>query len=199
MRRRKNRFLLFCCSMMPGAGEMYLGFMKMGVGIMAAFFLGLAVTGFSGIGVMSFIPIIVWFYSFFHANNLGALSNEELNSIEDNYLFIDMGDTGSVKAFVSGKYRKVFAVVLIIIGISMLGEVVSDVLYNIMGSEMYNKFFAEILYMFRFNIPRLIIGFGIIWIGVRLIQGKKAELNKSDNENVISQENVTAPEDKNEE
>ena len=39
MTKKKSGFLAFCFSLLPGAGEMYMGFMKHGVGIMALFWL----------------------------------------------------------------------------------------------------------------------------------------------------------------
>lgn len=39
MTKKKSGFLTFCFSLMPGAGEMYMGFMKQGVSIMAFFWL----------------------------------------------------------------------------------------------------------------------------------------------------------------
>ena len=39
MTKKKNRLFTFCCSLLPGAGEMYLGFFKHGVSTMALFFL----------------------------------------------------------------------------------------------------------------------------------------------------------------
>ena len=38
MIRKKGSFLTFCFSMLPGAGEMYLGFMKRGASLMTLFF-----------------------------------------------------------------------------------------------------------------------------------------------------------------
>ena len=35
MTKKKNGFLAFCFSLIPGAGEMYMGFMKQGASIMA--------------------------------------------------------------------------------------------------------------------------------------------------------------------
>ncbi len=178
MRRKKNRFLLFCCSLMPGAGEMYLGFMKMGSSIMIGFVLGITLAGFSGLGILTVIPMVLWFYSFFNANNLGSLSDEELNNIEDNYLFIDEDGTNSLKALMAGKYRKVIAIVMILVGISMLWAVLCDALIDIFGRGWFDKYFYHISHMFRFNIPRIIIGIVIIWFGVKMILGKKAEIDK---------------------
>ena len=38
MTKKRNGFLRFCCSLLPGAGEMYMGFMKMGLSLMSMFF-----------------------------------------------------------------------------------------------------------------------------------------------------------------
>lgn len=178
MRRKKNRFLLFCCSLMPGAGEMYLGFMKMGSSIMVSFVLGMTFAGFSGLGILTVIPMVLWFYSFFNANNLGSMSIEELNNIEDNYLFIDEDGTNSIKALMAGKYRKVIAIVMILVGISMLWAVLCDALIDIFGRGWFDKYFYRISHMFRNNVPRIIIGILIIWFGVKMILGKKAEIDK---------------------
>lgn len=37
MPKQKRGFLLFICSLIPGAGEMYLGFFKQGISIMTLF------------------------------------------------------------------------------------------------------------------------------------------------------------------
>lgn len=186
MRKRKNRFLLFCCSLIPGVGEMYLGFMKMGVSLMSGFLLTSMVAGFSGLGILSAIPMVIWFYSFFHANNLGGLSVEELNSVEDNYLFIDLDDANVFKSSMTGKYRKGMAFVLIIIGISMLWDVVCDALYDVLGKELYYRYFREISNMISNHLPRLVIGIVIIWLGVKLIRGKKEELDKLEDKEEMS-------------
>ena len=37
--KKKSNFLTFCFSMMPGAAQMYMGFMKMGTSLMFLIFL----------------------------------------------------------------------------------------------------------------------------------------------------------------
>ena len=39
MTKKKNRLFTFFCSLIPGAGEMYLGFFKHGLSVMTLFFL----------------------------------------------------------------------------------------------------------------------------------------------------------------
>lgn len=178
MRRKKNRFLLFWWSLIPGAGQMYLGFMKMGVSLLMMSALGIMIAGWLKIGILSFIPIVIWIYSFFHANNLGGLSDEEFYQIEDVYLFgLDGDNTKNIKNSLAGKYRKAAALILILLGISMLWQVVCDSLYEILGSELYNRYFRVIARGIGNNVPRLIFGIVVIWFGLKLIQGKKEELD----------------------
>ena len=39
MRQKKGKVTTFLCSLIPGAAEMYMGFMKTGISMMAAFIL----------------------------------------------------------------------------------------------------------------------------------------------------------------
>jgi hypothetical protein len=85
--KKKSKFLTFIFSMMPGAGHMYLGFMKQGVSIMTLFF----ATAFFGMSlsaeaVLLIFPVI-WFYSFFDALNKNGLPDEEFYALEDHFLF----------------------------------------------------------------------------------------------------------------
>lgn len=50
MRKRKNGFWTFVFSFIPGCAEMYMGFMKMGLSLMVAFFGLWAPRGLAGIG-----------------------------------------------------------------------------------------------------------------------------------------------------
>ena len=47
--QRRNGFFTFIFSFMPGAAEMYMGFLKQGVSIMAIFLLGIAIPNFIGL------------------------------------------------------------------------------------------------------------------------------------------------------
>ena len=82
MKKKKNRFLLFCFSFLPGAGEMYFGLMKTGISLLSIFAVSVMVTGYIQLGVLMFVPFVIWTYSFFHANNMGAIDRKStrLNS-----------------------------------------------------------------------------------------------------------------------
>lgn len=181
MKKKKNRFLLFCFSLLPGAGEMYLGFMKTGVSLLSIFAISVMLTGYTGIGIMAFLPFVIWVYSFFHANNLGALSDEEFYRVEDGYLFgLSETELGSVKDSIAGKYRKAFAVILIILGASMLWQAFCRMLRHLVGSDFYYEYISRFTGIVSDDLPKVIIALVVIWLGVKLIQGKKEELDKLD-------------------
>ena len=87
MTKKKSGFWTFVFSLLPGAAEMYMGFMKMGISLMGLFF-GLAMlSGFFGQSIFLLADVVVWFYAFFHAHNLRAMDDEEFYALEDDYLF----------------------------------------------------------------------------------------------------------------
>ena len=199
MKKKKNRFLLFCLSFLPGAGEMYLGFMKMGLSLLSLFALIIIITVYSNIGVMGLVVFVICVYGFFHANNLGALSDEEFYQIEDEYLFgLGEKDMNSLKDFFMGKYRKVFAVILILFGVSMLWQTFCRFLRHMVGSDYYNKYISGFMNTVSSDVPRMIIAFLIILFGIKLIRGKKEELDRLEKTEEMQQtENYQQQDDEN--
>ncbi len=171
MKKKKNRFLLFIFSLMPGAGHMYLGFMKMGVSLALSFLVSVAVMNI--IGVWGYVVFVIYMYSFFHANNLGALEDERFYAVEDNW-FCGLEQMEEVKKWLTGQNRKIFAVILIILGVFMLCDVGFGLLCDTFGWD--NPYLREIYHFVRDDLPRLVIGFAIIWIGIKMIRGKKKEI-----------------------
>ena len=61
---KKSRFLSFVFGMIPGAGQMYLGYLKRGVSLMGLFGLITAVSSMFYLGVLTFLLPVIWFYAF---------------------------------------------------------------------------------------------------------------------------------------
>lgn len=178
MKKKKNNFLLLCFSLIPGAGQMYLGFMKTGISLMSLFGLTIALTIYTNIGVLAFSIVVVWAYGFFHANNLGRLSDEEFDRMEDVFLFgLDAQSWDAVKTSVSDKYRKVIAGILIILGVSMLWQTFCDLLRFVLGDDFYFHYVMHITSFIANKVPRFVIGLAIVWFGIQMIRGKKARLD----------------------
>lgn len=172
MKKRKSKFWLFIFSFVPGAGEMYMGLMKMGISLMLGFMLSIAVIAITNISVLSVIAITIYIYCFFHAHNIGSMDEADFQALEDTYLF-GFDNLDQIRMKMSGKYRPAVAVVLIIMGVIMLANVGFNLLCEIFGWD--NVYLSKIYYFVRDEVPRLLIGIAIIWGGITMLRGKKVK------------------------
>lgn len=174
MIRKKSSFLTFCFSFLPGAGQMYMGFMKRGISLMSAFFLLIFFSSWLELSPLLFAAAIVWFYAFFDTFNLRNLPDDEFYATEDAYLKVP-GLSKELSDKLQTKYRMVVAVLLILIGVSILWNNFIDILSRILPDEAYS-----VIHEFGHLFPQLLIACGIIALGVYLIVGKKKELDAID-------------------
>lgn len=177
MQRKKSRFIVFLLSFFPGAGEMYMGFMKMGLSLMLGFMILTVIVGLTNLGALGVFAVAMYAYSFFHANNLATLDDRTFHSIRDEYLF-GMGTFDNRKVRLEGRNRKVAAGILIVLGIMMLWQVIFNLLCDIFGWD--NRFLSAVYYFVRDELPRAVVGIGVIWAGFALIRGKRIAIEDKD-------------------
>lgn len=171
MTKKKSGFWTFLFSLIPGAGEMYMGFMRMGVSLMGLFWGIIALSFLTSTGFLVQVDVIVWFYSFFHAHNLRAMDDEDFYALEDHYLLpVDMDQEFWNKITIT-KYRRILAGILILFGVAVLWNGLLDLLYWILPDYIW-KYVSSI----SSYIPQFVLGIGIIAVGLLLIRGKKQEL-----------------------
>lgn len=176
MTRKKNRFLTFIFSLVPGAGEMYMGFMKQGVTLMGAFFLLLFLASWLNIGPLLFALPILWCYGFFHVHNLKSLPDEEFYAIEDDYLFhLDLILPKSIN--MDKKSKNILAGILIVVGAVVLLNNLRDMIGWLLPSYLMNWYWSVMN-----RLPQLVIAVVLILGGIWLIRGKKKELDAQENE-----------------
>lgn len=170
MKKKKSRFWLFLFSLFPGAGHMYLGLMRMGLSFMFGFMLSVALMNITGLDVLVVLPLTIYIYSFFHANNIGGMDDEAFAALEDEYL-LGFGDIDRDRFRLDRRNRNLAAVVLIILGICMLWNVGFGMIRDYIGWD--NPVIKAIYYTMRDDVPRVVIAIAIIWFGVVLLRGKK--------------------------
>ena len=164
MQKQKRGFWLFIFSLIPGAGEMYMGFKKQGISIMLLFWGVFAVGSCTGMDWLIFLIPIIWFYSFFNVHNLKSLSEEEFYSVEDSYVLHMDKLIGDVDTLLT-HHRKLTAIVLIVFGASILWNNLVDFFYMILPGYL-----ANVLGTFAYHLPQLVIAVAIIFAGL----GQKA-------------------------
>ncbi len=174
MKRRKSSFLAFICSLVPGAGEMYIGFMKRGLSIMLIFWGIIFVSVWLNLSSLLFAIPIIWFYSFFEVHNLRALPDAEFAAMEDSHINFTGIQSEKLK-LLQHKYRNVFALVLILIGASILW----NNMYGIV-EDLLPDYVRDIIYSIGHYFPQMLVGCAIIALGFWLILGKKKELDQKE-------------------
>ena len=171
--KKKNRFLTFCFSLLPGAGEMYMGFMRAGVSLMLLFIFAIMIPVFLRLDELVVLAVVVWFYSFFHANHLASLNDEEFAKVKDEYLY-GLDTLSGGKDFVA-KYRKWVAVILILVGTLLLWNSVMDLLRGMLRNVLPSVIY-DVLNRLGYFIPRVLAAVLIILAGVKMIGGRKQQL-----------------------
>ena len=167
---KKSLFLTFCFSFIPGAGQMYQGYMKKGLSVMILFATMIALFAMTEIAIFA-IPIpIILAYSFFNTYNLRnkiGTNNQE----EDKYIW---EEEESKKMFGSIKIKKkntLLGSCLILIGIYILLNSVLLKIANIYDIEII----SNVIHIVSRYLPSLIIAVLSIVFGLKFI------LNKNEN------------------
>lgn len=174
MTNKKNSFLTFWISLIPGAGEMYLGFYKMGGSIMVLFWGTVALSGSLFPPLFYLLPVM-WFYSFFHTHNLNRMPDDEFYALEDDWLFHVRPEEILHGDWV-GRYRRQLAFLLVIFGISIIWNTFCDILFGILYRMPIPEIILDIIRTISRAVPQLAAALVIIWIGLGLFRNKKEEL-----------------------
>lgn len=174
MKKEKSKFLTFMFSLLPGAGHMYMGFMKMGLSLMAAFFFVIFLSSWLNIGPLLFVLPLLWFYSFFDCMNKRYSTDEEFLLLEDNYLF-SFDELVKIDKGVLKKHKLFTGILLLLLG----GYLIWNNLIHGLSRYMSDEVFNAINDVTRVA-PQILIGIAIIVVGANLIIGKKKECDTND-------------------
>ncbi|MCI8491167.1 MAG: hypothetical protein HFJ04_13175 [Lachnospiraceae bacterium] len=170
MTSKKSGFWRLCFSLLPGAGEMYMGFFKMGISLMGLFFGIFFLAATLPFDVLMLVNVVIWFYSFFNVHNMASLPDEEFYAIEDHYIFhfTQFSFQGNVR---------IVAAALIFTGIVMTWNGMLDLLYDYMPEAVY-----RCIRHISYDLPKILVGIAIIALGAAMIRGKKESLKQLDGE-----------------
>ena len=169
--KKKNKFYTFILSFMPGAAEMYMGFMRKGVSLMGIFLLSIVIPIVLRIDALAFATVLVWCYSFFHARNLAASDDVIFEELEDDYIWTSFVNEKNIQ-FSNPVLRKWGAGIMIVFGVVMLWQNFSSLLYRLIPDSLW-----EILAPIVQQVPEVTIALLLIYAGIHMIKGKKEELD----------------------
>ena len=176
--KKKNKFFTFIFSLLPGAAEMYMGFMKNGLSMMVMFFISFVpMILFDYMEFMMLLSIVLWFYGFFHARNIAGLDDADFDQLEDKYIWEEFGDP-KWKELDQKKIRKWGAIFLIIIGVAELWNYFFyDIVCRLIPGDYWNDIYPVVK-----DIPMVVFAILFIILGIKMIRGKKEELSAESEE-----------------
>lgn len=168
----KNGFLTFLFAFIPGAGQMYLGYLRRGACLMAFFALLIAGTSFIPFLCGPLLPVL-WFIAFFDAFETRRRMLEG-RPREDAFLDFGLLRQDGAESLVS-RYRKPFALGLILVGVYLLfRQFLYWPLLHLLEAVSPSAPLHRILSNLLGGLPVLAVSVLIIWLGVHLMRGPKA-------------------------
>lgn len=173
--RKRSSFFSFAFSFLPGAAEMYMGFFRNGFTLLALFIISFVIPAQLYVADVLFaIPLMIYVFGFFHARALSKCPEEEFCVLEDKYIWEELiADNGiNVPADTA---RKWFSALLIIVGVCAVWSNLED-LIGLLFSGFWNAREYEIFHAIFDRVPQFAFAIAAIWGGVKLIGGKKNEI-----------------------
>ena len=168
---QKNGILTFLFAFIPGAGQMYQGYMKRGLSlIMMCCAIGMVA---ALISPAAFFLIVVWMYSFFDTFNLRAQIATGTAPADDYLVHFDPKDKRLVQMMLDS--HKLVGWTLIAFGVLIAYE---NILMNALNDLMWrwgkdNPFFRA-FYLVMDQLPQVVVCVALIICGIWLVKGPKA-------------------------
>ena len=171
----KNGILTFFFAFVPGAGQMYQGYMKRGLSLITMFCLIFA----AGTLLNPIIVgcAIVWMYSFFDTFNLRAQIGAGTAPADDYLVHINWHDK-RMEQFMMDSHK------LLGWGLIALGALVAyqNIIMNTLGDIVWRwgkeSPFFRALYLMMDQLPEIVVCVALVVCGVWLVRGPKGRKQK---------------------
>ena len=168
---KKNGFLTFIFACIPGAGQMYYGYMQRGLSI--AMMLMLCVMAATVVEPLLFLCLVIWMYSFFDTYDL--IRHMAAGEPKEDSLLV-LGNYEEIKKLVP-QHNRLVGWGLIGFGIwalydLLIGNWVYKILTNVLG---YGHAWDIIN-----GIPNLVVGGLLVFAGFKLLNMHPAKKNSDD-------------------
>ena len=168
----KNGFLTFCCAFVPGAGQMYQGYMKRGLSlILTACCIGMVS---SLLNPVLLLLVVVWMYSFFDTFNLRAQILADTAPEDDYLIHFDPRDRRLARALLDS--HKLVGWALIAFGALIAYQ---SLIMNILGDLVYRWGHSSpafrALYLVMASLPDVVVCVALIVCGLWLVRGPKGK------------------------
>ena len=168
----KNGFLTFCCAFIPGAGQMYQGYMKRGLSlILTACLIGMVG---SLLTPVLLLLVVLWMYSFFDTFNLRAQIIADTAPEDDYLIHFDPRDRRLARALLDS--HKLVGWCLIAIGALIAYEqIIMNTLGDILWRWGQKAPVWRAVYLVMDQLPEVVLCVVLILCGIWLVRGPRAK------------------------
>ena len=176
---KKNGILTLLFACIPGAGQMYQGYMKRGLSLITMFCLFIILGSTTGLDALVVGCIVVYMYSFFDTLNLRAQLAAE-KAPEDDYLVHFNWHDARMTQFMGESHK------LVGWGLIALGAIVfyNNIIMRVLGDVMWrwgqNNPFFRAIYLMLDSLPQIVVCVALVICGVWLVRGPKGKKQKHD-------------------
>ena len=173
---KKNGILTFLFAFVPGAGQMYQGYMKRGLSLITLFFLCI-MAGMLLLEQLVLTALIVWMYSFFDTFNLRAQFIAGTAPADDYLVHFNTKDARLTLFFRDS--HKLVGWALIALGAMVAYQ---NIIMRVLGDVMWrwgqdNPVFRAI-YLMLDALPQIVVCVALIVCGMWLVRGPKNKKGK---------------------
>lgn len=169
---KKNGILTFLFASVPGAGQMYQGYMKRGLSLITLFFL--CIMAGMLLEPLVLTALIVWMYSFFDTFNLRAQFIAGTAPADDYLVHFNTKDARLTLFFRDS--HKLVGWALIALGAMVAYQnIIMRVLGDVMWRWGQNSPFFRAVYLMLDELPEVVVCVALIVCGVWLVRGPKGK------------------------
>ena len=169
---KKNGILTFLFAFVPGAGQMYQGYMKRGLSLITLFFL--CIMAGMLLEPLVLTALIVWMYSFFDTFNLRAQFIAGTAPADDYLVHFNTKDARLTLFFRDS--HKLVGWALIALGAMVAYQnIIMRVLGDVMWRWGQNSPFFRAVYLMLDELPEVVVCVALIVCGLWLVRGPKGK------------------------
>lgn len=161
---RKNWFLTFIFSFIPGASQMYMNYMKRGLSVMTLMGLSIALAAIGGSPLFSLPIVLIACWSFFDTWNLRNMNDEKRKEFKDELVW-NTEDWKNFMPKTDDKKKKYgFGIALIVIGIYVMLLMIFGWISDYFGDLYF------IYHILRDDFLAIAVAALVVFFGIKLIK-----------------------------
>ena len=174
---KKNGILTFLFAFVPGAGQMYQGYMKRGLSLITMFCLFIMAGMMTGLDPLIMGCLIVYMYSFFDTFNLRAQIVAD-NAPEDDYLVHINWQDKRMQQFMMDSHKLLGWGLIALGAMAAYENIIMRVLGDVMWRWGQNNPFFRAVYLVLDELPQIVACVALVVCGLWLVRGPKGKKNR---------------------